>query len=337
MATYKSIVIGALLAVSSVADAAERVVVYPVQIGQETVRYRQGVGTLDLWTDSGAVQITPLPMTHGSLAFSVSVLNGGDRPINFGVENIRAEVGARPVGIFTRHDLERRAENRALWRQIGMGLLGGFAAAAAASQRNTFRATTFSPYGSITTIGSYPSVAGQLQSYAISRDTAFGIAAIQYRLDETRERLANEIVQLSTVDPGQGYAGTFVLNRVRGSSYPYNVRVSIELNGNTYPFEFLLGRRGTSAPAFNAITPAAPSAAMLARFAPPAQQEAPKPGPALTIASQGPQAQSGTGLLRQANTTSGFCINAGADYRGTGSRSRPAVTSAMPRCDTVTN
>lgn len=37
--------------------------------------------------------------------------------------------------------------------------------------------------------------------------------------------------------------------------------------------------------------------------------------------------------LVPAATVSGYCIKAPANYRGTGSKSRPAITDAMPRCD----
>lgn len=41
----------------------------------------------------------------------------------------------------------------------------------------------------------------------------------------------------------------------------------------------------------------------------------------------------GTGVtLVPANTASGYCIKAGADYVGTGSASRPTVTAARPLC-----
>lgn len=37
--------------------------------------------------------------------------------------------------------------------------------------------------------------------------------------------------------------------------------------------------------------------------------------------------------LVPANTASGYCIEAPADYQGTGSASAPAITKGMPRCN----
>jgi len=337
-------------ALPTAAVAADRMVVHPVQIGQETVRYNQGVATLDLWSESGAVQLTPLPMYRGSLAFSVAVFNGGGQPVNFGIQNIIVDMGGQQVAIFTREDLERRAENRARWRQFFLALGGAFSAAA--TQTSTYRATTITPYGGAyyTTVTG-PSLVGELRAEATRRDAIFGIGAIQARLDQTRAQLANEIVQLSTVDPGDGYAGSFVLHKINGRG-PYNLRITVNWNGQEYPFGFLVGRRGTPAPVFTQITPAMPPATLLARMnaataspdlampatdatqpAAPAFAPAAAP-PARLIQASSPRSQP-SGLLRPADTASGYCINAPSDYRGTGSRSRPAVTSAMPRCETL--
>jgi hypothetical protein len=37
----------------------------------------------------------------------------------------------------------------------------------------------------------------------------------------------------------------------------------------------------------------------------------------------------------RAKTASGYCLDVPADYAGTGSASRPAITGAMPRCDSL--
>lgn len=67
-----------------------------------------------------------------------------------------------------------------------------------------------------------------------------------------------------------------------------------------------------------------------------AQTLAPQPLAAQPVAVQPVAATSGDVRLRQANTQSGVCIDAPPEYRGTGSRTRPAVTSAMPLCRSLT-
>lgn len=39
----------------------------------------------------------------------------------------------------------------------------------------------------------------------------------------------------------------------------------------------------------------------------------------------------------RAKTASGFCLDVSPDYAGTGSASRPAITSALPRCSSLGN
>ncbi|WP_219893497.1 hypothetical protein [Aquisediminimonas profunda] len=54
---------------------------------------------------------------------------------------------------------------------------------------------------------------------------------------------------------------------------------------------------------------------------------------ATSVTAIAPSASYGDEIaLIPAKTASGYCIRAAADYRGTGSKSRPTVTSAMPRC-----
>jgi hypothetical protein len=43
----------------------------------------------------------------------------------------------------------------------------------------------------------------------------------------------------------------------------------------------------------------------------------------------------GGARLRPAKTVSGFCIDAGPDYVGTGAANMPSVTSALPKCDSL--
>lgn len=225
-------------------------VVQAVQVGDESVRYLQGVPTLDLRKAKGAVQITPLAMDHGSLAFSVAVLNAGDTPANIDVTNFAATSAGQAVGVFTVLQLVSKAQNRAMWGQIGLALAGGISAAAAASQRDTYSSTLSTPRGFYRSTFSAPSSYGQVQAMAISAGTGIGIAAIQNRLDETRAELGNEVVQLSTVDPDRSYAGRIVLHKIKTKSLPHRVDLVVTWNGEEYPFAFQLAKEGTPSPQF---------------------------------------------------------------------------------------
>ncbi len=318
------------------AVAGSRDAVHAVQIGKETVRFRQGVPTLDLWTPRGGVQITPMPIASGRINFVVTVFNNLEQPVNFGAENIKVENGEQPVIVMTKEDLIRKAEKKAFWSSFGLAILGGLAAGAAASQTNTYTSSTYSRYGSFHSVARYPSLAGQLQADRITADTSYAIAAMQHRLDETKERLQYELVQLSTVDPGDTYGGRIILGKLKSSKVPQDVRVTIDWNGDKYSFAFRLDKAGSPAPPFTSITPVRLPDYVQTREEQDQAGAEREPKSALVPRVSAPDGSRPIdgGRLLKAKTASGFCIDAGRDYRGTGSKNRPSVTSGMPRCAT---
>lgn len=52
-----------LLLLPTVASAGPKHVIHPVQLGNESVRYFQGVPTIDQVRERGAVQLTPLALS----------------------------------------------------------------------------------------------------------------------------------------------------------------------------------------------------------------------------------------------------------------------------------
>lgn len=261
MQKFRTIVAAvALVAVSGQAMAGP--ILQPTPVGKETIRYFQGVPTLDLQRERGAVQITPLPMDHGSYAFSIAVLNKGPNSANIDVANIDVESGGAHYTVFSRSDLERKAKSRAMWASIALAAAGGLAAAAAASSTDTYRATTYTPRGTYRTIIQMPSANGQVAAAAAVAGTGAGIYAIQNQLDRTREALGATTMQMTTVDPQDSYAGRIVLAKIKQSALPQRVNIVVNWNGETYAFGFQLAKKGTPQPVFDNITsvPTAPAA-----------------------------------------------------------------------------
>lgn len=252
---FRVVLFATMLSVPATASAGEPVV-QPVQIGAETVRYDRAVPTLDLRQQRGAVQIRPLPMDHGSLAFSVAVFNGGEAPVNIDTSNFTVTSGTQTLGVFSVDQLIAKAKNRAMWSQIGVAALGGLAAAAAASQRDTYRSTLYTPRGVYRGYYSAPSAMGQLQATAIVAGTGVGLVAIQNQLDRTREALGNDVVQMSTVNPGASYAGKIVLHKIKRAKLPQRVTITVNWNEEQYAFAFQMAKAGTPAPVFTALTAA---------------------------------------------------------------------------------
>lgn len=232
--------------------------VQPIQVGRETVRYLQGVATVDLQGKRGAVQITPLPFDHGGLSFSIAVLNDGQLPTNIDIDAFRINANTQYLTVFSKDKLVKKAQSRAMWTQIGLAALGGVAAGVAASQRDTYRSTLYTPRGTYRAVYSGPSAAGQFQAAAIGVGTGVAIAGVQNRLDQTRAALGNNIVQLTTVDPGEGYAGQIIVEKIKAPKYPQRVDIVVHWNDEDYAFAFQAAKEGTPAPRFAALTPVEP-------------------------------------------------------------------------------
>jgi len=236
---FAGVVLATLITTTPLA-AETRLSFEPVPIEGNSVRYTQGAVTIDSRREHGAVQLMPLGLDHGRLTFGVSVLNLGASSYNFGITDIHANVGGQDVVVLSRERLDQMARRRAGWAQFAVALAAGMGAAAAASSHDTYSATTYGPRGTYRTIIRTQSAAGQVAAAATIAGGAYTIGQIQNQLDATRATLADEIVQTTTVDPEDSYAGRFVIEkptgRVRG--WPQDVRVVVSINGEEHQFMF---------------------------------------------------------------------------------------------------
>jgi hypothetical protein len=238
------------VACASQALAAD-LILYPVQAGPETIRYRTGIPTLNIETPTGSVTITPLPLDHNHATFGVAVYNKGDNSINFGIENVTASIAGKPIDVLSREELQKRAKSRAAWSIVGIAMLSGVAAAAASTAHTTDRS-----YGNVRTAhGTYfwsssyrdNSLGTVAAGATIAAGTA-GIVGIQNRLEYTLGTLATDIVQTTTIDPDSSYGGIIVIEKPSGMGTPYDVTVTMHLNGADYPFTFRMTEQGKNKP-----------------------------------------------------------------------------------------
>jgi len=336
------------------AQARDPVLIQAIQVGPETARYYKGKVTLDLEQQLGAVQVSPFTIDRGSLVFTVAVFNRAGAPINVGIENVTATVDGVPYKVMTVEELIKKEQDRARWQQIGLAFLGGLAAYSA-TRPTTYHSTYSSPWGTSTYTARWSNPYAGYNAAVIGAGTSLAISAVQDQLDRTTDALGENVMQLTTVDPGDSYAGKVVLAKFRDKRLPKRVRLLVSMSGETYPFEFQVVKMGTPAPVFAAVTRETPPAApppvapppmpavqtVIAQAPPmaavqkasiPARPVAPQP--ALIAAKQDIVAPAVPGgpSRRFANTVSGYCLLVGPDYRGSGSLDRPAVTDALPRC-----
>lgn len=246
---------GVMLACAIPVSAAPPVT-QPVQVGAETVRFDRGLPTVTLKKQKGAVQLRPRAIDHGSIAFDIAIYNNSEIPQNFDVANVEAAVGVTKLRPFTLVELEKKAKNRAMWTQIGVAVLAGAAAASAASMQDTYTSTLYTPYGGVYR-GYYtrPSAAGQvLAAGAIVGGVATSMS-IEEQLQRTLEGMQNNVIQITTINPGDSYAGMIVLEKAKKAALPQRFDIVVHWNGEDYPFALQLAKAGTPMPVFNAITP----------------------------------------------------------------------------------
>jgi len=324
------------LCVSNAAIAGTPIVPQPFQIGEETARFNKGIPVVSLEQSKGGVQITPTPLDHGSLSFMIVVFNDGDQLANFGIENVSAEVDGQTLVPFSKDQLESKAKNRAMWSQIGIAVLAGAAAAAAsqATTKSTYHSRFRTPRGTYSYTGVYrDNSIGVLGAAAATAGGVLAVRSIQQQLDYTLDHLNDEIIQTTTVEPGESYGGRIVLQKVKGTKLPQNVVVSVTWNGEVYKFGLRVPKKGDPAPV---LKPATIASRTVRGATPPTPQpiggdQPSPPMPAVGSSKPMPIAIRG-GYKVPAKTVSGYCLDVGNDYRGTGSDSTPAVTDAMPRC-----
>ena len=323
-------------------SAAPKIDVQGLILGTEGARYVKGVPTLDLQQQRGAIQLRFLGWDHSNAVFAIGFFNGGQEPVNIGIENLHASADGKSIRIYSVDELTRQAKNRATWRKIGLAFLGGLGAAAAASQRSSYSGTIISPYGGMYSYsGSYPSLYGQLQANRISANTATSMAAIQYQLDATISAIGDRILQTTTVDPGTTFGGLIVVQKLDYGKTPLEFRLEADWNGERYPFGYVLLRKGLAIPDAYAsrLASKAKPMAFVDRTAIPAVGAATpnasgksNVGVAQSRHPEGAIVLSSGAVKIPAKTASGYCLKTPQHYVGAGSMNFPSITGALPRC-----
>jgi hypothetical protein len=179
-------------------------------------------------------------------SIQVLVMNQGDKPFNFGPENVTATLSdGTPVAIITYAQLLHEEKKRETWRAIGAALSAmnsGHSYGTASYSGSTFGSvgtTPFSSYSSGTaTVSTYDSGAAAVQNQIIFDRLAATNAA-------SREALQANI-RTTTVDPQQMFGGTVMFElpkEARASKTDVPITFVITIDGEQHKFEALLRRR----------------------------------------------------------------------------------------------
>lgn len=258
--TYRTLVPAAALAVlPSAAFAGPAMTLYPERLGAETARFDRGNPTVSLKLPTGSVQIRPMPVEKGRMAFSVAVFNDGRRSANFGPENISVTVDGVSMAISTHDQLAQQAEGKARTAKIGTALVAGVLAgvASTASNHGTYYRAVGGPYHRyVQAIHWEDNTPGIVGGVAAVAGGALVIKGIDDKLDYTLQQLGAEALQTTTIDPGSTFGGMIVVpGQVRGDRYAH-IRINVTFDGATYPFAFRLAPAGAPPPAMMPATQA---------------------------------------------------------------------------------
>lgn len=226
----------------------DALVIQPMPLDGVTVRYVRGAATLSRQQQRGMVQLRPMRFDRGRISFSVAVFNDGPAPVNFDRGNVSVRVDGRFIAILSYDTLVKQAERRAGLSQFGVAVVGILAAGATASQRDTYSATYRTPYGTYRSTVSVPKPTAGIETIEVLRATTFTASDIQNRLDRTIDALSDEIVQRTTVDPGDSYGGRVVVEKATFKPGASELRVNVRWYGEDYAFLLRVVKTGTPEP-----------------------------------------------------------------------------------------
>jgi hypothetical protein len=227
-----AVAVATTLTLGSAAHAAKTVELTPLPAADQTVRYEQGIPTVE----NSDVRVLPVrELDHGSIQFKVAVFNSSEQPYNFGTENVKVSGNGADPQIYTRDELEHKAKHRAMWSQIGYAMLAG---AAAAAQNNNIQATTYTPHGVYHTTIYRPGLSdGQLATVAAGGGA---IALSQIGLQKTLSEIGDETLQTTTVDPNTGYGGNVVIAKFKNAKPGDKLTLTVDTGGKLSTFSFAL-------------------------------------------------------------------------------------------------
>jgi len=224
----------------------------PVPYGTAMLRHHQGQPSVELRGRNGAIEITPLSMDHGCVNFGITVFNRSSRTADIDLSNVTVFVGEAPADILTVGQLQKRANNRAFWTSMAVAAVSGLAAGvvAASSSRTTIRSS--GPYGTRRTRISYHDDSNSANAALIGASGAAAAGSIQAKGYRDAVQIGDEILGLTTVDPGDAYGGRVVIDKIK-APLPQAIMVRVEWNGDVYVSKWQLVPEGTPAPLFSEV------------------------------------------------------------------------------------
>lgn len=164
---------------------------------------------------------------------SIEVYNAGGEPLNFGPENVRAELAdGTVVPIITYDQLAREERSRQTWTAVLAGLAGAANSLAASNAGNSYGYIGRTPFSVHNNATSY---LAQSLAYQQNRQLFSDVAVIGAQ----RMQALRQNIRTSTVDPQSSFGGAVVFElprdrrRIRA---PLPIRFAVTVGNETHYF-----------------------------------------------------------------------------------------------------
>lgn len=195
----------------------------PLPIETDSLTYHRGTPVVERSTSFGKVRITSIGEETGKPAFVVEILNESDTPINFGTENIVATIEGqkKPTQVYTANDIQRMVQNKANWA-------AALTAMAGASATNT-------SYGTACGYGRCVTASVTTPNYFAQANAARQVSAIRENEAGRIDELSQNYLQLTTVQPGEGYGGRVAISKPKPKKWPALLKLTVM--GESFSFE----------------------------------------------------------------------------------------------------
>lgn len=220
-------------------------------------RYDRGVETIDSLKNASVIRVVEVAGTDKkSVSFVVGILNNSGQSLTFGPDNIVIRpAGMQPVNLVT-YEQAAEAERKKQKKEKFWAGVAAFGRNMSAADAGTSYGTGFYNGTANGFVGSTPVMANTTGTYSYSVDNPAARVAAQRNANEmnrqdrsdlearwaTRASAQNDMLRLSTVDPGKvygGFANFIVTDEMRKSKSPLQITIEINVNGERH---FFLGQ-----------------------------------------------------------------------------------------------
>lgn len=181
------------------------------------------------------------------MALGVVAFNDSSANANLGTENVTVStISGKPVRVFTHNQLVKEAKSAAAWQAFAVALAG------AANTYAASQPTTVNSYGSVYGSGGYANYASTTSVYNPSNaalassinqaQTNRSLNDISNTLESTLANLGSNILQTTTIEPGNAYGGNVVVDKPSfEKDEAQELKVVVNFNDETHEFRFKVG------------------------------------------------------------------------------------------------